>query len=345
VRSLGEWSGGLTFSESSYYEAWIEVINSAQNFIFMEQQYFISSTGESSARNKIAEAILKRVEVAIQEDRSFRIYIVVPIEVGAPATNYYTRKTLIQDAYTADADASFSDDTHDDTNLCLMSRIAGLLRRVDPRSRWHGVSPESVLSVCTLTSIGKSASGRWDVGHVFVHSKVLVVDDRVAILGSANLNDRSLVGYSDSELGAVLWDHDDDGGKVGAVKDLRLRLWRQYLGLAGDGSTDYMIGNPSSVSTFKLWQQTAVDNHTVLSSVFFFMPRDTITTMKEWTHLKKKYEKMAPNVKAASLVDPSRLNQVKGQLMYYPPLFLGHDKRRGAKEKLQTSLFSKFIYL
>merc|ERR1740139_50811 len=140
VRSLGEWSGGLTFSESSYYEAWIEVINSAQNFIFMEQQYFISSTGESSARNKIAEAILKRVEVAIKEDRSFRIYIVVPIEVGAPATNYYTRKTLIQDAYTADANASFDQASFDDgTNLCLMSRIA--VPRREPGERAVGVHP------------------------------------------------------------------------------------------------------------------------------------------------------------------------------------------------------------
>lgn len=35
---------------------------------------------------------------------------------------------------------------------------------------------------------------------VYIHSKLLIVDDERAILGSANLNDRSMRGYHDSEL-------------------------------------------------------------------------------------------------------------------------------------------------
>ena len=35
---------------------------------------------------------------------------------------------------------------------------------------------------------------------VYVHSKLMIVDDRFVIIGSANINDRSLLGNRDSEL-------------------------------------------------------------------------------------------------------------------------------------------------
>lgn len=35
---------------------------------------------------------------------------------------------------------------------------------------------------------------------VYIHSKLLIVDDEKAVLGSANLNDRSMRGFHDSEL-------------------------------------------------------------------------------------------------------------------------------------------------
>ena len=37
---------------------------------------------------------------------------------------------------------------------------------------------------------------------MYVHSKLLIVDDAIAIAGSANLNDRSLCGERDSEIAA-----------------------------------------------------------------------------------------------------------------------------------------------
>jgi phosphatidylserine/phosphatidylglycerophosphate/cardiolipin synthase-like enzyme len=33
-----------------------------------------------------------------------------------------------------------------------------------------------------------------------VHSKVMIVDDRIAYIGSSNINDRSLLGSRDSEV-------------------------------------------------------------------------------------------------------------------------------------------------
>ena len=39
---------------------------------------------------------------------------------------------------------------------------------------------------------------------VYVHSKYLVVDDEYLLIGSANINDRSMMGVRDSELAVVL---------------------------------------------------------------------------------------------------------------------------------------------
>ena len=43
---------------------------------------------------------------------------------------------------------------------------------------------------------------------IFVHDKIMIVDDRVAIIGSANINDRSLMGDRDSEVALVFRDEE-----------------------------------------------------------------------------------------------------------------------------------------
>lgn len=39
---------------------------------------------------------------------------------------------------------------------------------------------------------------------VYIHSKLMIVDDNYVILGSANINDRSMLGKRDSELAVVI---------------------------------------------------------------------------------------------------------------------------------------------
>ncbi|CUF90132.1 Hypothetical protein, putative [Bodo saltans] len=39
---------------------------------------------------------------------------------------------------------------------------------------------------------------------IFVHSKVMIVDKVVCVIGSANINDRSILAYRDTEMAAVI---------------------------------------------------------------------------------------------------------------------------------------------
>jgi phospholipase D1/2 len=39
---------------------------------------------------------------------------------------------------------------------------------------------------------------------IYIHAKLLIVDDRYVIIGSANINDRSLLGSRDHEIGVLV---------------------------------------------------------------------------------------------------------------------------------------------
>jgi phospholipase D1/2 len=60
--------------------------------------------------------------------------------------------------------------------------------------RWLGSEEEE--KECYITEL------------LYIHSKVMIVDDRRVIMGSANLNDRSQKGDGDSEIALVTEDKD-----------------------------------------------------------------------------------------------------------------------------------------
>ncbi|GAA0558875.1 phospholipase D-like domain-containing protein [Paractinoplanes ferrugineus] len=64
--------------------------------------------------------------------------------------------------------------------------------------------------------------GLWRVEHLTVHAKIVIVDDRFAAVGSANLFSRSMVGV-DTELTTAVVTTGD------TVRDLRVRLWAEHL--------------------------------------------------------------------------------------------------------------------
>jgi phosphatidylserine/phosphatidylglycerophosphate/cardiolipin synthase-like enzyme len=72
---------------------------------------------------------------------------------------------------------------------------------------------------------------------VYVHSKVCVIDDTWACIGSDNFNRRSWT--HDSELSCAVLDAEDV-----FARDVRLQLLREHLDRAADGSEDGNLGDP-----------------------------------------------------------------------------------------------------
>jgi phosphatidylserine/phosphatidylglycerophosphate/cardiolipin synthase-like enzyme len=74
---------------------------------------------------------------------------------------------------------------------------------------------------------------------VYVHSKVCVIDDAWACIGSDNFNRRSWT--HDSELSCAVLDADNV-----FARDVRLRLLREHLDRPADGSADGALADPAT---------------------------------------------------------------------------------------------------
>jgi len=74
---------------------------------------------------------------------------------------------------------------------------------------------------------------------VYVHAKVCVIDDIWSCVGSDNLNRRSWT--HDSELTCAVLDTEGD-----FARDMRLRLLREHLDRADDGSDDRGLADPAT---------------------------------------------------------------------------------------------------
>jgi phospholipase D1/2 len=146
---------------------------------------------------------------------------------------------------------------------------------------------------------------------------VLIADDRLVICGSANLNDRSQLGYHDSEIAVIIEDPTPvesamDGRPWTASRfatSLRRELCRKHLGLLK--AQDYqrpdancepvgvpnecdlncpesqVVADPLSETFQSLWTSRARTNTEVYRQVFHVVPDDNV---RSWDAYEKFYE-------------------------------------------------------
>ncbi|KAG6337311.1 hypothetical protein ID866_1773 [Astraeus odoratus] len=115
------------------------------------------------------------------------------------------------------------------------------LLRIKARTR-----PNDYISIFSLRNWGKLRNDILTTEIVYIHAKVCVVDDRLAIIGSANINERSQRGDRDSEVAAIIRDTDMIDGtmagrpfKVGRfAHSLRVRLMQEHIGVDVDSLSE-----------------------------------------------------------------------------------------------------------
>lgn len=83
VRSSADWSSGI-LTDRSIQNAYIEIISKAQHFVYIENQFFITATGDQQApiRNTVGRAIVDAIVRADKEGRNFRVIILIPAVPG-----------------------------------------------------------------------------------------------------------------------------------------------------------------------------------------------------------------------------------------------------------------------
>uniref|UniRef100_A0A3B3TH81 Phospholipase n=1 Tax=Paramormyrops kingsleyae TaxID=1676925 RepID=A0A3B3TH81_9TELE len=170
--------------------------------------------------------------------------------------------------------------------------------------------------------------GRLVTELIYVHSKMLIVDDNTVIIGSANINDRSMLGKRDSEVAVIMEDTETvasvmDGQEYQAGRfglQLRLECFRIILGALTDPSID--VSDPVSDRFYKeVWMATAARNATIYQKVFRCLPSSDVRNMMELeTFLSK------PGLDKE---DPGRaqeeLKKIRGFLVQFPLHFLSEQ--------------------
>ena len=201
----------------------------------IENQFFITSTTFDSTKieNQIGDALVNRIIRAHREETPWRAVIVMPLVPGFPMPidhpDASSVRLIVECQY---------------KSICRgENSIFGRLRR-------EGIAPEDYIQFFSLRSWSKLRGGLLTTEQIYPHDKIMVVDDRLAIIGSANINERSQRGDRDSELACVIRDTDmidsTMGGepyKVGRfAHTFRVRLMREHLGIDVDELDDESVG-------------------------------------------------------------------------------------------------------
>ncbi|CAI9265032.1 unnamed protein product [Lactuca saligna] len=226
--------------DMSIHSAYIKAIRSAQHFIYIENQYFIGSSynwksyRELGANNLIPMEIALKVASKIRAQERFAVYIVIPMWPEGVPTGSATQRILFwqnktmqmmyQIIYKALVEVGLEEafSPQDYLNFfCLGNREA-----LSPTDSSHSHSPDN-------TPQGLARKGRRFM--IYVHSKGMIVDDEFVLLGSANINQRSMEGTRDTEIAMGAYQPHHTWAKNltdprGQVHGYRMSLWAEHLG-------------------------------------------------------------------------------------------------------------------
>uniref|UniRef100_A0A8C1QKC1 Phospholipase n=1 Tax=Cyprinus carpio TaxID=7962 RepID=A0A8C1QKC1_CYPCA len=182
------------------------------------------------------------------------------------------------------------------------------------------------ISFCSLRTHA-DLDGRLVTELIYVHSKLMIVDDCTVIIGSANINDRSMLGKRDSEMAVVVEDTefqpsvmDGESYQAGSFAlSLREECFRLVLGLLGDNID---ISDPISDRFYKdVWMVTAAKNASVYDKVFRCLPTDAVLNYK----ILRDYMSRP----CMAIEDPAQacaeLKKIRGFLVQFPLYFLSEE--------------------
>ncbi|XP_046844970.1 phospholipase D1-like [Xenia sp. Carnegie-2017] len=314
LRSVDNWSAGQPH-EASIYNAYLNAIENAEKYIYIENQFFISS--QPDVENQIQSALADRIHRAYKNGEDFHVMIVMPLKTefgpedwksnrplnGLKRLSYWNYATLFTGKHS----------------------LTYRLKELNP-----DISVNSYFSIYGLRThglLGKNMATEI----IYVHSKLMIVDDRVSIIGSANINDRSMLGGRDSEMAVIVEDVEmvegkmkDKEWKVGKFShSLRCRLLKEHLGLLNTENivtSSKKVQDPLLQSFITEMSQQADKNNKIYEKVFGrrILPQNEVRNMDDL----KKWMQEKGFVDTDQKLANEELKNIHGHIVTFPGLFL-----------------------
>ncbi|KAK6941658.1 Phospholipase D/Transphosphatidylase, partial [Dillenia turbinata] len=239
-------SGRDSIIERSIQDAYVQAIRRAKNFIYIENQYFIGSSfswrpngdskvDEAGALHLIPKELSLKVVSKIEAGERFSIYIVIPMWPEGKPESASVQSMLNWQRRTMDMMY---------TDIAQALKVKGLQ-----------ANPRDYLTFFCLGNREKKKNGEYEPPKkpdqntdycraqqarrfmIYIHAKIMIVDDEYIIIGSANINQRSMDGARDTEIAMGgyqphhLAAHEPARGQI---HGLRMALWYEHLGLLDD---------------------------------------------------------------------------------------------------------------
>ncbi|RMD43559.1 hypothetical protein DV735_g1572, partial [Chaetothyriales sp. CBS 134920] len=345
LRSCTLWSNG-TPTEKSIQNAYIDVIEKSQHFVYIENQFFITATGDKHkpVQNLIGKALVDRILRAARSNQKYKVIVLIP---AVPA---FAGDLRDDDSLGTRAIMEFQYFSINRGGNSIMELIAQAGYNPLDYIRFYNLRNYDRIRVgstagqiqSTTQQYSKGAAGRWDsvascymlggedirnvpwdgppeaelnafvTEQLYIHSKCLIADDRVVIVGSANLNDRSQLGTHDSEIAILI----DDPTPIQTTMNgqpwqasrfaasLRRQLFRKHLGLVPPqdatrpdanfepvgipnfydwgSAEDHLVSDPLADTFQAFWNTRARYNTEVFRKAFRVVPDDTVQTWNDY---------------------------------------------------------------
>ncbi|VAW76880.1 Phospholipase D [hydrothermal vent metagenome] len=359
LRTMYTLNAGAGSNETNIYEVFKKMIKHSKHYVYIETQYLASNYGGNS-RNQIMKCLVDRIMKAYNTNKkrkaagkpeiNFRVYIVFPV---TPDGNY-DEGTMWENMYWQWRNIHRMGSNIPQVND-LYDKFGGMYAELAKQ-----MGKKVSLNPPKITGEGKTATNDWKPGkgfqeiakylkifnlraydtltseygnktllteQIYVHAKIMIVDDRAAVIGTANINDRSLIhrsGDSDTEIAALVVDNDTEiatiDGKPACVRkfarNLRLQLWSEHLGVSRSSED---IADPVSDRTHKFISDRAFANTELFNLVFPGIPGNDYPTFESMIEAekKRKVENSAVNTKI--------VKSIKGHIVDFPLVWLWSD--------------------
>ncbi|KAJ6706631.1 PHOSPHOLIPASE D [Salix purpurea] len=251
--------------DKSIHTAYVKAIRSAQHFIYIENQYFLGSSyywpsyKNAGADNLVPMELALKIAGKIRANERFSVYIVIPMWPEGVPTSAPVQEILYWQGQT----------------MAMMYRIianelekAGLAHKYHPQDYLNFYclgkrenSPQNSSEMNQQTeNRSLAAAQKFRRFMIYVHAKGMIVDDEYVIMGSANINQRSLDGSRDTEIamGAYQPTHTwarKNSHPHGQVYGYRMSLWAEHLGVL-----EKAFDEPQNLECMKLVNRTSRKN-------------------------------------------------------------------------------------
>lgn len=267
--------------------------------------------GNSKAKieNVVSKRLIHRIGKAIMTKTLFHAYIVLPVHPeGGGLDNaaivtqvHFTQQTIAFGtqslfngikAYLKLGRLYEADLITQSVCASVMEKTVAQIQQFVEQVQFEKVpmgTDEECFEYVTLLNLRNwtKLDDRYVTEQIYVHSKLMIVDDRYALIGSANINDRSLLGGRDSELAVLVMDLEVvrkdflGNGKPQPTRtfahELRKGIWNKLLGISSGvrpaDELKHAIDKPGHPDSWRAIQAVAKRNAEHYEAVFKYIPK------------------------------------------------------------------------